>query len=80
MAEFVGPEGGHFIDGDDLDHIRTVRRWVDCDGNSHSKEFVTPFATFVAWNNRANAIIAEVIRRRAEAHIATLPHRRKTGG
>lgn len=77
MAEFVGPDGGYFIDGDDLDHVRTVMRWTDADGVVHCKEFIAPYATFRKWHARAAKIIDEVEARRAQAYIATLPSGKK---
>ena len=73
MAEFIGPDGGYYIDGDDLDHIKTVIRWTDADGKAHIKEYIAPFSTFALWHGRSAKIIEEVHRRRAEAHILTLP-------
>lgn len=76
MAEFVGPDGGYFIDGDDLDHVRTVLRWTDADGGTRTTEYVASYAVFRKWHARAAKVIDDVERRRAEATILTLP---KTG-
>lgn len=73
MAEYVGPDGGYFIDGDDLDHVRTVMRWKDADGVCHCREFVAPYSTFRLWHSRAAKVIDEVERRRAEQHVLSLP-------
>jgi len=72
-AEFVGPDVTHYVKGDDLDHVYTVRRWVDPDGNVQCRELVTPFSTFVECHGRSSAIIAEIQRKRAERHISELP-------
>ena len=73
MAKFIDSNGGYYTKGDDLDHVWTVIRTTDANGVEHCDEYVTSYASFLAWHGKAKGIIEEIERKRAEAVILTLP-------
>ena len=76
MPDFLGPDGEYRATPDGQ-HIIISMRWKDADGVTHVIERVTPFSSFLIWHERAERIIAEVMRKRAEAEIIEFPERRR---